>query len=127
MIEVLVCEDAEITKGLYQALGYDYDAEKLAVRAMCETDCLGYCLFTLADQIATVYAVEPVSDVMLADGLLRSALHVGTERGITEAFYADSAYEPLYQKINFLEDATEKRLRLQNLFSDCSCCKKDAE
>ncbi len=127
MIEVLVCEDQQLTAELYQKHGICQTADKLAVRAMCGAECLGYCLFSLSDGIAIVHAVEPAEDVMLADGLLRSALHVGTERGITEAFYSDANYEALYKKINFLEDATDKRLRLQNLFSESCCCKKGAD
>lgn len=127
MIEVLVCEDRRLTAELYQTCGLEYDESRLAVRAMEGETCLGYCLFSLQERAATVHAVEPPTDVMLADGLLRSALHVGTERGITDAFYSDRKYEPLFEKIRFLEDATEKRLRLQNLFSDCCCCKTDAE
>ena len=125
MIEILVCDDLKITAELYKNHEQDLSCDSLAVRAMSGAECLGYCLFSINDGKAIVHAVEPSEDIMLADGLLRSALHVGTERGITEAFYSDSKYETLYNKINFLEDKADKRLRLQNLFSDCCCCKKD--
>ncbi len=126
MIEILVCDSFAEIKELYQKNGLEADANALAVRAMSGELCLGYCLFQIQENVATVFAVEPVEDLLLADGLLRSALHVGTERGITEAFYANEKYETLYQKIRFLEDKTEKRLRLQNLFSDCCCSQKDS-
>ena len=122
MLEVLVCDDVNITKELYASNNIVFSSGDLAIRAMAGDECLGFCLFAIAKTSETVYLVEPKDDIMLADGLLRSALHVGTERGVTEAFYSNVDYESLYEKINFLEDKTEKRLKLQNLFSGCCSC-----
>ncbi len=124
MLEVLVCNDNKIVSDLYAQLGLIYNDAHLAIRAMSGDDCLGFCLFTIDGSAEIVFAVEPKDDSLMADGLLRSALHVGAERGITEAFYSDTAYEPLYDKINFLENREEKRLKLQNLFSGCCSCAK---
>ena len=125
MLEILVCDDAQITKNLYTECQIEYNEDCLAIRAMNGTECLGFALFTISGESETVFAVEPKDDIMLADGLLRSALHVGTERGITDAFYFGDTYEELYSKINFVESKEEKRLKLQNLFSDCCHCNKD--
>lgn len=125
MIEILVCEDVGITKNLYQNCGIDYNENSLAIRAMNGVECLGFALFLIEGEKETVFAVEPKEDIMLADGLLRSALHVGTERGITDAFYYGSNYEDLYAKIDFIESSEENRLKLQNLFSDCCHCNKE--
>lgn len=125
MLEITVCEDKLAVAELYNKAGLLYDDRKLAVRAMFSNEVLGYCLFEIKDNIATVFSVEPSSDIMLADGLLRSALHVGNERGITEAFYSSSKYEALFEKINFLEDKEQKKLKLKNLFSDCCHCIKE--
>ncbi len=124
MLEILVCDDYNLTKGLFCNEGIVFTGEGLAIRAMLGDECIGYCLFELEDKKETVLAINPKDDTLLADGLLRSALHVGTERGITEAFYANTDLEPLLQNINFLENIQEKRLKLQNLFADCCSCKK---
>ena len=124
MLEILLCEDKNCVTELYKSCELPCDDNKLAIRAMFGDECLGFCLFEISGESTTVFAVEPKEDIMLADGLLRSALHVGTERGITDAFYNDTKYEDLYQKINFLEDKQEKRLKLQNLFSGCCNCNK---
>jgi hypothetical protein len=124
MLEILLCDDKNSVAELYKSCGVSYEDNKLAIRAMFGDECLGFCLFEITGEHATIFVVEPKEDTMLADGLLRSALHVGTERGITDAFYLDSKYEDLYQKINFLEDKSEKRLKLQNLFSGCCNCNK---
>lgn len=122
MLEILVCEDQAVTAALYEERQVRYELGRLAIRAMFGEECLGYCLFAVNGEEETVFCVEPREDVMLADGLLRSALHVGCERGITAAFYADRDYEPLFRQLHFLEQPEEKRLRLQNLFTDCCHC-----
>ena len=125
MLQILVCEDINITKDLFKSLNIEYKDDFLAIRAMDKEDCLGFALFCINENTETVFAVEPKEDRMLADGLLRSALHVGCERGITEAFYFGDDYVELYEKINFIEDKEQCKLKLQNLFTDCCCCKKE--
>lgn len=125
MLEILVCEEKEKTEELYKSLGLEYKPEFLAIRAMNREECLGFSLFEINGNIETVFAVEPKTDRMLADGLIRSALHVGCERGITEAYYSGDNYIELYEKINFIEDLETKKLKLQNLFTDCCACKKE--
>lgn len=125
MLEILVCEDKIITESLYAGLGMEYTENYLAIRAMCGDECIGYALFYIDGQDETVFAVEPKEDRMLADGLLRSALHVGTERGITMAYFSGDGYTDLYEKIGFIEDKENKILKLQNLFTDCCACKKE--
>lgn len=125
MLEILVCEEKEKTEALYKSLGIEYKPEYLAIRAMNREECLGFSLFKIEDNSETVFAVEPKTDRMLADGLLRSALHVGCERGITEAYYSGDDYVELYEKIDFIEDLQNQKLKLQNLFTDCCACKKE--
>ena len=124
MLQILVCEDKNITENLYQSLNLEYKAEYLAIRAMDREECLGFALFCINEKSEIVFAVEPKEDRLLADGLLRSALHVGCERGIIEAFYSCDDYVELYKKINFIEDVEQNKLKLQNLFTDCCSCKK---
>ena len=125
MLEILVCEDRKVTENLYKSLGLEYKEEYLAIRAMAGEECLGFALFLIEEKTETVFAVEPKNDRMLADGLLRSALHIGCERGITDAFFAGDDYIELYEKINFIDDKETKKLKLQNLFTDCCSCKKE--
>lgn len=125
MLQILVCEDKKITEDLYNSLNLEYNDVYLAIRAMDREECLGFALFSIDETCETVFAVEPKEDCMLADGLLRSALHVGCERGIAEAFYSGDDYVELYEKINFIEDKEQNKLKLQNLFTDCCCCKKE--
>lgn len=122
MVEVLVCNEKAVTQQLFNTAGIFMNENSFCIRAMDKERCLGFCLFEIEKSVARVLYIYPEEDRMLADGLLRTALHVGNERGIDEAFYGDKVSEALLEKINFLEEKCEKRLRLQNLFTDCCCC-----
>ena len=122
MLEVLICKDANTVAALYQKHLQPVTPESRLIRAMLGEECLGYCLFSIVGEKALVHTVVPAEDFMLADGLLRSALHVACQQGVAEAFYTDPLFEPLYEKIGFIQDKTEHRLKLNNLYSGCCHC-----
>lgn len=125
MLEVLACEEREIVQGFYAKHGLPVTAASKLVRAMLGEQCLGYCLFSLKEQTATVHWVAPAGDAMLADGLLRSALHIACRHGATAAYYDNEILEPLFEKINFLQDRETRQLKLNNLYSDCCHCQTE--
>ena len=83
---------------------------------------LGYCLFDV-DSALTIYKIEPLNDIFLLDGVLRSTLYVGCERGKTDAFYADTAPEDVFERLGFVKNKAEKRLNVEKLFESCCGCK----
>ncbi len=71
----------------------------------------------------TVRCIEPEGDIMFADGLLRSALHIGTENGIMTAFYSDEAPVHLLKKsLNLLKAKLKKELDVSLIFKSCKNC-----
>jgi hypothetical protein len=58
---------------------------------------------------------------MLADGVLRSALHVAAERSAMDARYVDTAPVELFKKLGFIKDADEHTLNIDKLFGGCGC------
>jgi hypothetical protein len=85
---------------------------------------LGLCLYELTDKKITVQYIEPLNDIPLADGILRSTLHVAAERSVMNAFYADTLPEDFLKKIGFIKDAEQKSLDIDKLFKSCSSCGK---
>ena len=85
---------------------------------------LGLCLYELTDKKITVQYIEPLNDIPLADGILRSTLHVAAERSVMNAFYADTLPEDFLKKIGFIKDAEQKSLDIDKLFKSCSGCGK---
>ena len=85
---------------------------------------LGLCLYELTDKKITVQYIEPLNDIPLADGILRSTLHVAAERSVMNAFYTDTVPEDFLKKIGFIKDAEQKSLDIDKLFKSCSGCGK---
>ena len=70
----------------------------------------------------TVKYIEPLDDISLADGILRSTLHVAAEHGVLNAFYEDTVPYDFLNKIGFIKDELEKRLDIDKLFKSCCNC-----
>ena len=83
---------------------------------------LGLCLYDLTNEKMVVRHIEPMEDLGLADGILRSTLHVAAERSIMNAFYADTVPEEFFQKLQFIKDSDEKSLNIDKLFQSCCSC-----
>lgn len=125
MISVLPSKDkAEIT-ALFCKHNLETDEHSGCVIASSGDKILGYCLYRLDNKTITVFAVEPQSDIMLADGILRSALHVAAENFVLDAYYADCAPIDLFEKLGFIKNAGEKRLNIDKLFGGCNCHNKN--
>lgn len=85
---------------------------------------LGLCLYELDSNAMTVLHIEPTEDIPLADGILRSTLHVACERGVMTAYYADTVPHDFLKKIDFIKSETEKTLLVDKLFKSSCNCKK---
>lgn len=83
---------------------------------------IGFCLFDLDEEKITIRYIDPLSDIPLADGILRSTLHIAAERFILDAFYAESISEEFFVKIDFIKNGAEKRLDIDKLFKSCCNC-----
>ena len=124
MISVLPCKDKSEIEALFFKHNLKTDEYSSCVIARTGDEVLGYCLYRLDKKTITVFAVEPQSDIMLADGILRSALHVAAENFVLDAFYEEGAPIDLFEKLDFIKNADEKRLNIDKLFGGCNCHNK---
>ena len=124
MISVLPCHDRAEIESLFAGHNLPTDEFSGCVIARTGEEMLGYCLYSLTPKTVTVFAVEPQSDIMLADGILRSALHVAAENFVLDAHYTESAPIELFRKLDFIKNEDEKRLNIDKLFGGCNCHKK---
>ena len=92
------------------------------VKAKCGEEVLGFCLYSLDKSGMVIYKIVPENDLSLADGILRSTLHVAAERSIMNAFYSGGDIEKLCEKLGFIKDRAEKRLNINRLFESCCSC-----
>lgn len=94
------------------------------VKAKCDGEVLGFCLYDLDKNGIIIYKIVPENDLSLADGILRSTLHVAAERSIMNAFYSGEDTEKLCDSLGFIINKEEKRLNINKLFESCCSCKK---
>lgn len=125
MISVLPCLDKEKIKELFINHNLTVCESSSAVIATQNDEQLGYCLYTLTKTAMCIYALEPQKDIPLADGILRSALHVSAENFVLDAFYDDCAPVALFELLGFIKNAEEKRLNVDKLFGGCNCHNKN--
>lgn len=121
MISVLPCRDKAEIFNLFNKHNIATDDYSGCVIARTDDEVLGYCLYRLDSKTMTVYAVEPQNDIPLADGILRSALHVAAENFVLDVFYDDCAPIDLFCKLDFIKNEEEKRLNIDKLFGGCNC------
>ena len=122
MIKILPLISEVELKKLYNNSNIDFSSSSCAVVATEGDKRIGYCLFETADDSITIIALEPDNDLLLADGILRSALHVGVERGLDKAYYSENAPISAFKKLSFIKNAENNELDVSKLFSSCQNC-----
>ena len=125
MISVIPSRNKDEIDRLFKKHSLATDEFSGCVIAKSGDEALGYCLYSLTAKTMTVFAVEPQSDIPLADGILRSALHVAAENFVLDAHYADCAPIELFKKLDFIKNGDEKRLNIDKLFGGCNCHNKN--
>ena len=123
MISVLPCHDGAKIEELFNKHSLEICEYSGCVIARQNDEILGYCLYSLTTKAMTVFVVEPQKDVPLADGILRSALHVAAENFVLDAFYDENSPIELFRMLDFIKNEDEKRLNIDKLFGGCSCRK----
>lgn len=124
MIEIIVSNDTNDTERLFCNHSLEYSGECLCVKAVSKNEVLGFCLFEILGNTVVIHHIEPNDDVMLSDGILRSALHIADERGVFEAYYKKTVSEELLVKLNFIENHEKRQLKFRNLFEKCQNCSR---
>ena len=121
MITVLPLENKDELMKLYSDCKIEFFDNCAAAVAKQKDETLGFCLFSLDDESITVLHIEPTDDIMLADGILRSALHIAVERGRNKAFWNGENLEELFKKLDFIKDEEKHSLKIEKLFESCCC------
>ncbi|MBE6729949.1 MAG: hypothetical protein E7568_06950 [Ruminococcaceae bacterium] len=122
MISVLPLKDKNEIKSLFLKHGIEFSENANCVMAKDKEEILGYCLFRIENDEITVFEIEPKNDLLLADGILRSALHNGVCANVAKAFYSQKAPEEIFEKLKFILNRAEKTLNISKLFESCSEC-----
>ena len=112
----------EEAKGYFEKADVKFNEDSGCVCCKDGNEILGFCLYDLDSTKMLVKYIEPTEDIALADGILRSTLHVAAEHNILDAFYADTMHYDFLKKIKFIKNEAEKRLDIDKLFKSCCDC-----
>lgn len=124
MITLGPVKDKKTVENLFNLNHLKFGEHSRCVAAKCGENTAGYCLFDMTSNKMTIKLIVPEDDVMLADGILRSTLHVGTERSIMDAVYENTVSEELLKRLDFIKDPNAKTINTDKLFEGCQSCKK---
>ncbi|MBR4123197.1 MAG: hypothetical protein IKT93_02115, partial [Clostridia bacterium] len=90
MLSLSPLKDREEIKEIFKQKNIEYNEFSGVVSAVCQNETLGMCLYNLTKDKMVILYIEPIADIPLVDGILRSTLHVAAEKSIMNAFYADT-------------------------------------
>ena len=123
MLTVLPCKDREEIENIFKSYSLEITENSGCVVARDRDEILGECLYELDYKSITVLRLSPQDDIMLADGILRSALHQAAERSAMDARFSADAPEALFKTLGFIKNADERTLDIDKLFGGCCSCK----
>ncbi len=125
MITLSVLKDKEKADKLFLQSGIDQNENSLCLLVTDGKTDYGFSLFDITKDKMAVRYIEPLTDLGLADGILRSTLHIAAERFIMDAFYAETLPEAFVEKLGFIKDKEKKTLNIDKLFMSCCSCEKE--
>ena len=123
MITVFPEKDSSLIKRIFEDKNIPYNEKSGLVSAKFGDEVLGLCLYYLDEKKIEILYIEPTDDIMLADGILRSALHVASERFIFDARYGENTDSEIFNKLGFIKNAQKRTLDIDKLFGGCHCQK----
>lgn len=122
MITLAPMDNGSQIAEIFAQKGIEYNGFCGCVAAKMGEELLGLCLYELDNEKMTVHYLEPLNDIPLADGILRSTLHVAAEHSIMNVYYAETLPESFLKTIGFIKDEKEKTLNIDKLFQSCCNC-----
>ncbi len=124
MITLLIEKDRDKVISFFEKSGIEINENSLCLVANDGGKTEGYCLFDIEKERVIIRFIEPITDLFLADGILRSALHVAAERFVFKAFYSDTVPEEFFKRLDFIKNVDGKELDMDKLFKSCQGCSK---
>ena len=119
MITVSPEKDIETIKKFFADNDFDFREDSGVVSAKTGDGLLGYCLYYLDKKRMEILKLFPTDDIALADGILRSTIHVACERFVMDIRY--NKLTEILKKLDFIKDENERTLNADKLFGGCHC------
>jgi len=123
MLEIKVLTDENKIGELLDRVGTEPSFDRGVMAAVDRDEVLAFSVFSLSADSMTIEYIEPSTDIPLADGMLRSTIHVALTRGKSEVFYAETVSKSLLETLKFIKDPEKRLLDSDKLFQSCCGCK----
>lgn len=118
MLTVATVQDKNRIKEYFTENGLEAFEDSGSMEARCGDEVLGFCLYRLSKDEMTIYKIFPENDFLLADGILRSTLHLAHRRDIVNVYCTDAS-KALCEKSGFIKNAEKGLLDISLLSRDC--------
>ncbi len=125
MLTLSVLKDKQKVDRLFNESKIEQNENSLCLLANDGVNDYGFSLFDITKEKMTVRFIYPLNDLSLADGILRSTLHIAAERFVMDVYYDDTIPDSFFEKLGFIKDKTEKTLNIDKLFMSCQSCKME--
>ena len=125
MIAVLPEKDIENIRSAFLENGLEYTESSGMVTAKSGNEILGRCLFYLDKDFMEILKLFPEDDLLIADGVLRSTIHIACERFVMNITYSEKANSRIFKTLGFIKDETKRTLNPDKLFVGCACDNKN--
>ena len=123
MLEIKVLTDRETVEKLCRDCGILDAARQNVLAATDKGEIIAYTVFSMDEENLWLSHIVPPDDIMMADGMVRSTMHVAVTRGIDKIFYKETVNEEMLSKLGLIKSKEEKTLDSEALFRD-KCCGK---
>ncbi len=123
MISLMPSKDKKQIVDFFKKHNLETDDFSGCVTATEKNEIIGYCLYRLDNKSMTIFEICPQDDIPLADGILRSTLHVAAENFVLDVFYVETSPIDLFKTLGFIKDESKKTLNIDKLFGGCHCQK----
>ena len=118
MISLAPVKDKSTIVKMIKDNSVEYGENSGCLTAVGPDGLMGYSLYSLDSEKMVIYKIFPESDLPLADGILRSTLHIAAQRSVMDTYCTEDT-EQLCEKLGFIKDRASLRLDIDRLFSDC--------
>ena len=118
MISLAPVKDKSVIIKMFKDNSVEYGENSGCLTAVGHDGLMGYSLYSLDSERMIVYKIFPESDLPLADGILRSTLHIATQRSVMNTYSTEDTKQ-LCEKLGFIKDRASSLLDIDRLFSNC--------
>ena len=125
MITLSIPDEKEKIARLFKDNNIEQNENSLCLIANDGEKDLGFSLFDITEEKMLIKYIEPLNDLSLADGILRSTLHIAAQRFVTDVYYDTTTDKDVFEKLGFIKDKSKKTLNVDKLFMSCQSCKRE--